>query len=170
MVATVATNSKPVSNLKNIANLTKLSYSDIIHPQPAEHGSWWRLPDDRVHKSHRHHRGAQCQGDGARLRKSLNVGFFWTFLWHFGFFLGTPPIPLFRQKVRWQSPFLGRSLVIGLLGEGEGTIREAPFWKVLVLYGHCPNSFRRPPKPIWKQHISKRGFTYPHPHAAPHNR
>ena len=23
--------------------------------------------------------------------------------------------------------------------------REAPFWNVLVLYGHCPNSFRPPP-------------------------
>ena len=64
-------------------------------------------------------------------------------------------------------------------------IREAPFWNVLVLYGHCPNSFRPPDPlsnmrkkvpqtilaslyippplramPIYKQHISKRGFPY----------
>ena len=27
-------------------------------------------------------------------------------------------------------------------------VREAPFWNVLVLYGHCPNSFRHPP--LWQ--------------------
>ena len=52
-------------------------------------------------------------------------------------------------------------------------IREAPFWNVLFLYGHCPNSFRPPPSSvkqmwkkkcskygnnIWKQCFSKRGF------------
>ena len=65
-------------------------------------------------------------------------------------------------------------------------LREAPFWNVLVLYGLCLNSFRPPPSvrqtneeekvpqtiqaspytprqtwgkmPLWKQHISKRGF------------
>ena len=67
-------------------------------------------------------------------------------------------------------------------------LREAPFWNALVLYGHCSNSFRPPSwqaltppgnvgkkapqiilaslytnpplqaMPIWKQHISKRGF------------
>ena len=72
------------------------------------------------------------------------------------------------------------------------TLREAPFWNMLVLYGHCQNSFRPPPPstlsngqtwtkkcpkpyweaftppppwplramPLWKQHISKRGFPY----------
>ena len=30
-------------------------------------------------------------------------------------------------------------------------IREAPFWNVLVLYGHCPNSFR-PPPPLSNRH------------------
>ena len=34
-------------------------------------------------------------------------------------------------------------------------LREALFWNVLVLYGHCPNSFRPPPLsvngPTWKK-------------------
>ena len=70
------------------------------------------------------------------------------------------------------------------------TLKEAPFWNMLVLYGYCPNSFRAPPPfcqtgkcgkksvrnhpgkplhppsppfqamPIWKQHILKRGFPW----------
>ena len=30
-------------------------------------------------------------------------------------------------------------------------VREAPFWNVLVLYGHCSNSFRPPPLPSVKR-------------------
>ena len=51
-----------------------------------------------------------------------------------GFFPGTPPIPLFRQKVLWQSPFPGRSLVTGLLGEGRGTIRGEPLFEMCCFH------------------------------------
>ena len=38
-------------------------------------------------------------------------------------------------------------------------VREAPFWNVLALYGHCPNSFRPPPplsnRQTWKKKCPK---------------
>ena len=35
-------------------------------------------------------------------------------------------------------------------------IRGAPFWDVLVLYGHCPNSFRPRPTPLSNEQMWKK--------------
>ena len=34
--------------------------------------------------------------------------------------------------------------------------REVPFWNVLVLYGHCPNSFRAPPPSVKRANVEKK--------------